>query len=236
MLLHTRIILILFLLSVVLASVKTTSIPTDSPSSLISLKHGPVSQPVAKPSCQPSLPICQYGGYCNKDSDCYAGNYCRMDQLPYYSQCLPKPSTYKTSNCLANYYGNNQPCSSDNDCCDPGAFCNNLLFKQCQQPAIGSQLCSNPSKFKDNIECTIKPTTKPTIKQSPRLVATSLYHSLSRSLLANMSCRFVSMEDIVERMVIAMLETTAEWINYRTIHNAFQNLLPYTPPHVLAKN
>ena len=140
-----------------------------------------------KPFCQSVLPICQYGGYCGKDSDCYAGNYCRLDQLPYYTQCLPKPSTYKSSNCLANFYGNNQQCSSDTDCCDPGAFCNDLVFRQCQQPAIGSPVCSNPSKFRDNTDCfielsvkptfklTIVPTSKPTIKPTiiPSNVRTS---------------------------------------------------------------
>ena len=120
----------------------------------------PVQQPIAKPTCQSVLPICQYAGYCKKDSDCYAGNYCRLDQLPYYTQCLPKPSTYKSVNCLANNYGNNQQCSSTSDCCDPGAFCNNLGFRQCQQPAIGSPVCSNPSKFID--DCISSPIFTPT--------------------------------------------------------------------------
>ena len=198
------------------------------------------SPPVAKSSCQPVLPICQYGGYCNTDSDCYAGNYCRLDQLPYYTQCVPKPSTYKIFNCLPNYYGYDQQCSSDNDCCDPGAFCNKLGFRQCQQPAIGSPVCSNPSKFEINIDCILKSSTRPTfepivmptfeftvmptITQVTPLIAPNSYLRLSRSLLANLSCRFASMEDIVIQIVIAMLVTTADWINCRTILNAFLNL------------
>ena len=124
----------------------------------------PATQPVAKPSCQPVLPICQYGGYCKKNSDCHPGNYCRLDQLPYYSQCVPNPSSYKSGNCLANYSGNNRPCTSTSDCCDPGAYCNNYSFRQCQQPAIGSPVCSYPSGFINNEGCpsSATPTAKPT--------------------------------------------------------------------------
>jgi len=125
----------------------------------------PVSNPVAKPTCL-TLPICQYSGYCKKDSDCYPGNYCRLDQMPYYSQCLAKTTTYKNSNCLANYYGNNSPCKSTTDCCDPGAYCNKNEFRQCQQPVAGSDMCSNPSGFTETCPPTLQPVANPTLTPS----------------------------------------------------------------------
>ena len=119
--------------------------------------------PTVKPisSC-PSKLICQYGGYCKTDSDCWPGNYCNVDQLPYYSQCLPNPSSYKQDDkCLPNYYGNNTPCSDSRKCCDPGAYCNWNSFRQCQQPVIGSDVCSNPTTFS---KCTVAPSNIPTIR------------------------------------------------------------------------
>ena len=91
----------------------------------------------------PVLKICQYSGYCNSNSDCQPGNYCRLDRLPWYSQCLADVSTYKTSNCKLNW---GTQCLQDTDCCDPGAFCNSNPYRQCQQPAIGSAGCLDPAK------------------------------------------------------------------------------------------
>ena len=132
------------------------------------------SAPSVSPTCPQLLPICQYGGYCRQDSDCYPGNYCRLDQMPYYSQCLPNANSYKGSDCLPNFYGNNQPCSLDSDCCDPGAYCNcNSNFRQCQQPDGGTNKCSNPNGFGSAIQYpspepvpkpVLRPTTQPIIK------------------------------------------------------------------------
>eukprot|EP01036_Dinobryon_divergens_P022871 gene22871-31172_t len=47
-------------------------------------------------------------------------------------------------NCLANWSGQ---CSSDSQCCDPGAFCNFESYRQCQQPQVSSGKCQNPSGF-----------------------------------------------------------------------------------------
>ena len=149
--------------------------PTLKPVYAAKVEDKPVYKPYGKPInptekpityCPPSKPICQYGGYCKTDSDCWPGNYCNLDQMPYYSQCLPNPSSYKQDDyCLPNYYGNNTPCSDSRKCCDPGAYCNWNSFRQCQQPVIGSDVCSNPISF---IKCTVSPTKKPTMKPTDR--------------------------------------------------------------------
>ena len=90
-----------------------------------------------------TLKICQYSGYCSSDSDCHPGNSCRLDQLPWYSQCLADILSYKTSSCKLNW---GTECSQDTDCCDPGAFCNSNSYRQCQQPTIGSTGCLDPTK------------------------------------------------------------------------------------------
>lgn len=108
-----------------------------------------------------ALPICQYAGFCMKDSDCYPGNYCSL-KLPYHSQCLPKTSSYKTSKCLENYYVKTA-CKSDSDCCDPGAYCNSDTFRQCQQPEFGSPRCSFPSDFP---KPSMKPSKTPSLAPS----------------------------------------------------------------------
>ena len=108
----------------------------------------PVYDPTAKPVKDPTgMPIqnqaplnnCQWGGYCRSTADCVAGNVCNV-QNKYYSQCIPDKSSYSKSKCVSNW----SKCSASSKCCDPGAICKN---NQCQQPAIGSGLCSNPSKF-----------------------------------------------------------------------------------------
>ena len=126
------------------------------------------SAPSLFPTCPQLLPICQYGGYCRGDIDCYPGNYCRLDQLPYYSQCLPNPNSYKGSDCLPNFYGNNQPCSQDYDCCDPGAYCNsNSNFRQCQQPDEATDKCSNPNGFVISIQYpSTEPIPKPVLRST----------------------------------------------------------------------
>ena len=145
---------------------KPTTKPVQS-QPIVKPVSNPVNSPVAAPYCPPPLPICQFAGYCRKDSDCRAGNFCRLDQLPYYTQCLPLPSSYKTSQCLANFYGNNSPCTKDSDCCDPGAICNlNYGFRQCQQPYIGSTDCLSPSGFLACPTPTNKPSFKPSLKPS----------------------------------------------------------------------
>ena len=99
----------------------------------------PVNDPTGKPVLTP-VGICQWGGYCRSTSDCLAGNKCNV-QNKYYSQCIPDTSTYKKDSlCSSNW----SKCAKASDCCDPGAICSN---KQCQQPAIGSGYCSNPSGF-----------------------------------------------------------------------------------------
>lgn len=90
--------------------------------------------------------ICQYGGYCKVDDDCYPGNYCKTSS-PSHSKCLPNLASYKTSKCLSNWNSKGQQCNKDSDCCDPGAFCNDQIFRQCQQPTIGSKMCINPKSF-----------------------------------------------------------------------------------------
>eukprot|EP01036_Dinobryon_divergens_P028961 gene28961-37999_t len=130
----------------VLPSAKPTSTPTtDAPS--IAPTTAPSSAPTFKPSGQPSpLPICQFGGYCRSDWDCYAGNKCNI-QSAYYSQCIANPITYApvASGCVSNYA---KLCSATSKCCDPGAYCDlTLKFPQCHQPTTTSSLCANPTGY-----------------------------------------------------------------------------------------
>jgi len=106
----------------------------------------PSKIPTVKPSPRSTdIPlICQFGGYCGRSSDCYAGNFCNFGIYPYYTQCLPDPSTYRTSDCLSNYGAS--PCYSSSQCCDPGAYCDSST-RQCHQPYINSGQCRNPQEF-----------------------------------------------------------------------------------------
>eukprot|EP01035_Chromulina_nebulosa_P029786 gene29786-39511_t len=63
--------------------------------------------------------ICQFGGFCRKDSDCTLGNSCVFASNAY-SQCLPNYSVYKTIGCVMNY---SPSCDDSTVCCDPGAYC-----------------------------------------------------------------------------------------------------------------
>jgi hypothetical protein len=130
------------------SSAPVTIAPTIAPVTAVPSTRTPTSQ----------LKICQYSGYCNKNSDCHSGNTCLLNQMPYYSQCVPDSSTYRKGSC-ANNWGNK--CSSDSDCCDPGAYCNFNSFRQCQQPAIGSSKCVNPAKKSFPTSMPIKPSFKP---------------------------------------------------------------------------
>ena len=65
--------------------------------------------------------ICQFGSYCTSDSDCVSGNKCNI-QSPWYSQCIPDETQYRTVGCISNF---DTECTSSSDCCDPGSFCNN---------------------------------------------------------------------------------------------------------------
>ena len=127
----------------------------------------PSAKPTVTDASSPSkttsttLKICQYSGYCNTNSDCQPGNYCRLDQSPWYSQCLADVSSYKTNNCKPNW---GTQCAQDSDCCDPGAYCNFNSYRQCQQPAIGSTGCLNPTTSRI-------PTKSPSSKRSPYCVA-----------------------------------------------------------------
>mmetsp|Transcript_28916 Transcript_28916/g.39719 ORF Transcript_28916/g.39719 Transcript_28916/m.39719 type:complete len:625 (+) Transcript_28916:169-2043(+) len=133
--------------------------------------------PSRTPSRKPSprsveLPlICQFGGYCERSSDCYAGNFCSFGSYPYYTQCLPDPSTYRSSNCLSNYGAG--LCYSSSQCCDPGAYCDSNT-RQCHQPSINSGDCRNPLNF---AKPSNPPTTVPTVvtsfaNKAPTLIPT----------------------------------------------------------------
>ena len=89
------------------------------------------------PSSRPI--ICQYGGFCRKNSDCVPGNKCNI-QSQYYSQCVPDPTQYSTNPSCVQEWGQ---CSSTSICCDPGAVCNSN--HQCTQ--IQSPLCVNPNNY-----------------------------------------------------------------------------------------
>lgn len=94
--------------------------------------------------------ICQYGGYCRSDSDCVAGNKCNI-QNQYYSQCIPNPASYKTSNCVQNF----QRCGTTSICCDPGSSCSSNI---CVQPNSGS--CVKPAGYSDSPKPTASPITR----------------------------------------------------------------------------
>ena len=96
---------------------------------------------------QQSVPICRYGGYCRETADCVLGNSCRFLN-PYYSQCLPDPSSYRNpsvTNCLIDY-NRTRKCLNASQCCDPGSICNTTNH-QCMQPTAQSLLCVNPSAY-----------------------------------------------------------------------------------------
>ena len=125
-------------------------------------------------SPSPSNPnlICQYGGYCYRDSDCVAGNRCNILSA-YYSQCVADPSQYRSDEgCLLN---GGSPCNSTTICCDPGAFCNyNLSIPQCT--SIDSPLCRFPNNFAN---ATSQPIFSPT--ESPSLLPFHFISNLNSS-------------------------------------------------------
>ena len=163
-----------------------TTNPSFRPSSVPSTykSPSPTGNPVPVPSSSPvsSKPtkspvsysglICQYSGYCRTSADCVPGNKCNV-QSAYYSQCIPDSSSYLTANCIANYA--NQ-CSDSTQCCDPGAYCNDANFRQCQQPPQNSAMCltlySYPAK-------STSPTKSPSVYSSA--VPTSLVPSAAPS-------------------------------------------------------
>ena len=143
-----------------------TSAPQSTPA-VYSPSQFPKSTAVVAPASLPTQLICQFGSGCRADSDCVPGNKCDTHQLPYYSQCIPDPSTYSTNpTCLLNWGGR---CSSTADCCDPGSYCSDDSFRQCQQPQLYlSQCLWQPSAVLPSSTLTAKPSVKPTF--SPTVV------------------------------------------------------------------
>ena len=125
--------------------------------------------------------ICQYSGYCRTSADCVPGNKCNI-QSAYYSQCIPDSATYLTANCIANFA--NQ-CSDSTQCCDPGAYCNNANFRQCQQPPQNSAMCLTLYSYpvKGTTSPSKTPTGAPSVKPSmySSAVPTSLAPSVAPS-------------------------------------------------------
>ena len=139
------------------------------------------NQPTAKPITFPTINvfrndtlICQYSGYCRINSDCVPGNKCVVSNS-YYSQCLPDSSTYLTANCLKNLDGQNQ-CNDNTKCCDPGAYCNQQPFRQCQQPTQFSTMCRTLSSFDANV-------TSPTVAPFTAILPTTSQPSNQYSTL-----------------------------------------------------
>lgn len=89
----------MFLFSLVCAKFSPSELGACQPA-LDTFKHCPL--PTAAPTVMPSsdkptltpspLPICQFGGFCRSDWNCYAGNKCNV-QSAYYSQCIANPAT-----------------------------------------------------------------------------------------------------------------------------------------------
>ena len=108
--------------------------------------------------------ICQYSGFCYSDRDCYPGNKCSITS-PYYSQCIPDPSTYfdpAVTNCVANF-GN---CAGGKTCCDPGSSCifESASYSSCRQPktnAVNSP-CADPKGYLPTTSPTASPSRAPT--------------------------------------------------------------------------
>ena len=108
--------------------------------------------------------ICQYSGFCYSDRDCYPGNKCSIVS-PYYSQCVPDPSTYfdsTKSNCAANF-GN---CAGGKTCCDPGSSCifESGTYSSCRQPKKNdvNNPCVDPIGFLPTPSPTTSPARAPT--------------------------------------------------------------------------
>ena len=105
--------------------------------------------------------ICQWGGYCLSNSDCVAGNTCKI-QNQYYSQCVPQTQT----NCIAAYsqcggvgYG------GLNTCCE-GSACivQNAYYSQCVPQVVS---CSNPTGFPTStVSVSGSPTGNPSFRPS----------------------------------------------------------------------
>ena len=129
----------------------------------------------ATPSFRPSqpfsakIPICQYGGYCRSNSDCALGNKCVI-QSAYYSQCLPDPSQYATTNCAPTY---NTKCSVSSDCCDPGTICTQIggcPYSTCVP--MQSPMCTNPIGYAPEVPSNVPvaiPSVSPTVKATTDL-------------------------------------------------------------------
>ena len=128
------------------STVVATSTPVSSPSFL------PTGTPIPYPTIQSSLlvsmpniimpdKICQNSGYCLKNDDCVVGNKCIfLDKN--FSQCQPDSSSYLWFRCVKNY---DRPCDENTKCCDPGAFCDHKIFRQCIQPV--APFCATPMHF-----------------------------------------------------------------------------------------
>ena len=140
----------------------TVPVPSNSPVS---------SRPTKSPVSYAGL-ICQYSGYCETSADCVPGNKCNV-QSAYYSQCIPDSASYLTANCILNYA--NQ-CSDSTQCCDPGAYCNDAKFRQCQQPPQNSAMCLTLSSYPAK---STSPTKSPSVYSSA--VPTSLAPSAAPS-------------------------------------------------------
>eukprot|EP01036_Dinobryon_divergens_P025718 gene25718-34293_t len=120
--------------------------------------------------------ICQFGGFCRKDSDCTLGNSCVFASNAY-SQCLPNYSVYKTIGCVMNY---SPSCDDSTVCCDPGAYCSSGPYRQCIQPNVPDCILPtsyNPIPLPTQIPSavstalpTVTPTTRPTSKFPSPLV------------------------------------------------------------------
>lgn len=103
------------------------------------------------PLCTPTVcPICQWCGYCKEDADCIGGNKCSKEFFPYYSQCVPDPTKYRTGQCFASWYWSTSGCARGSECCDPGTFCEHFPNggSQCQvDPPVTGAYCKCPSGF-----------------------------------------------------------------------------------------
>ena len=117
------------------------------------------------------------GGYCRTNSDCVLGNKCII-QNPYYSQCLPDPTQYRSGNCLQNW---GTKCSATSDCCDPGSTCNgnnNPNYPQCVQ--IQSPSCVFPQGYSSSAPPSPPATLVPTstyLKGAPTSAPTAVISS-----------------------------------------------------------
>ena len=74
-------------------------------------------------------------------------------------------------------------CKFDKDCCDPGAYCNNNNYRQCQQPVSGSGRCVSPASraFPTTTPVKFSPVTKPIVKMSPVSKPVYKQHSVPSS-------------------------------------------------------